>query len=214
METVIHPIDRVRTEIEKLIKLYPDRVTGASTGGPVTGRDEYDKKVWQSNTKKLEDAGAMVIEYSLSCPQSGDGTNGDIVSQDSELSAKIVDWVMEIANPNIPKLFKLTAAVTSIYQIVSAVKKVLDKYPNKKAGITLANSFPALGFRPAKNKKWDEGVVIGLSGSGVAPISFLTVAKAVKLGVPISANGGAMDWKSAADFLAMGTKMFSSAPYL
>ncbi len=201
-----HPLDRVCAEIEKLIKLYPDRITGASTGGPVTGNDEKDKKVWQSNTKKLENAGAMVIEYSLSCPQGGDGTKGDIVSQDPELSAKIIDWVMEISDPKIPKLFKLTGAVTSIYQVVDAIKKVYDKYPNKKAGITLANSFPALGFRKSNNKKWDEGVVVGLSGEGIAPISYLTVAKAVKIGVPISANGGAMNWKMAANFLAMGAK--------
>ncbi|MEF3280814.1 MAG: FAD-dependent oxidoreductase [Elusimicrobiota bacterium] len=201
-----HPLDRVCKEIEKIKKLYPDRITGASTGGPVTGNEERDKSVWQSNTKKLEDCGAMVIEYSLSCPQGGDGTKGDIVSQNPELSAKIVDWIMEISNPEIPKLFKLTGAVTSIYQIVKAIKDVLDKYPHKKAGITLANSFPALGWHKRKEGKWDEGVVIGLSGAGIAPISYLTVAKAVKIGIPISANGGAMDYKSAAHFLAMGAK--------
>jgi len=201
-----HPLDRVCGEVEKLVKLYPDRLTGASTGGPVTGDDDNDKSVWQSNTKKLDNAGAMIVEYSLSCPQGGDGTKGDIVSQDPELSAKIVEWVMEVSEPKIPKLFKLTGAVTSIYQVVYAIKKVLDKYPHKRAGITLANSFPALGLRKSEKKLWDEGVVVGLSGSGVAPISYLTVAKAVKLGVPISANGGAMDWRMAANFLAMGAK--------
>ena len=201
-----HPLERVCGEIEKLRKLYPDRITGASTGGPITGNDEKDRQIWQSNTKKLENAGAMIVEYSLSCPQGGDGTKGDIVSQDPELSARIIDWVMEVSNPDIPKLFKLTGAVTSIYQIVNAIKKVYDRYPKKKAGITLANSFPALGFRKSEKKKWEEGIVVGLSGSGIAPISYLTVAKAVKLGVPISANGGAMDWKMAANFLAMGAK--------
>ena len=202
-----HPLDKVCKEIEKLRKLYPDRLTGASTGGPVTGDDEKDKKVWQSNTKKLENAGAMVIEYSLSCPQGGDGTKGDIVSQDPQLSAKIIDWVMQVSDPDIPKLFKLTAAVTSITQVLNEIKKVFEKYPSKKAGITLANSFPALGFRKSDEKrKWDEGVVIGLSGRGIAPISYLTVAKAVNSGIFISANGGAMDWKMAANFLAMGAR--------
>ena len=39
--------------------------------------------------------GIMGIEYSLSCPQGGDGTKGDIVSQDAELTAKIIGWVMD-----------------------------------------------------------------------------------------------------------------------
>ena len=69
-----HPLDRVCREVEQLVKQWPDRLTMASTGGPVSGKDESDSAGWQSNTKKLESAGAMGIEYSLSCPQGGDGT--------------------------------------------------------------------------------------------------------------------------------------------
>ena len=203
-----HPLDRVCKEVAQLVKEYPDRLTAASTGGPVTGDDEADKKAWQSNTLKLEKAGAMAIEYSLSCPQGGDGTKGDIVSQDPELAAKIIDWVMEVSNPEIPKLFKLTGAVTAIWQVVNAIKQVYARYPHKKAGITLANSFPALAFRPrlSGKGKWEEGMVVGMSGEGVAPISNLTISKAVGLGVPISGNGGPMDYKAAAHFLALGAK--------
>ena len=203
-----HPLDRVCKEVARLVKEYPDRLTAASTGGPVTGNDEFDKKGWQSNTLKLEKAGAMAIEYSLSCPQGGDGTKGDIVSQDPELAAKIIGWVMEVSDPNVPKLFKLTGAVTAIWQVVNAIKQVYAKYPHKKAGITLANSFPALAFRPRMSGKgkWEEGMIVGMSGEGVAPISNLTIAKAVGLGVPISGNGGPMDYKAAAHFLALGAK--------
>ncbi len=203
-----HALDRVCKEVARLVKEYPDRLTAASTGGPVTGDDEADKKAWQSNTLKLEKAGAMAIEYSLSCPQGGDGTKGDIVSQDPELAAKIIGWVMEISDPEIPKLFKLTGAVTAIWQVVNAIKQVYARYPHKKAGITLANSFPALSFRKRLSGKgrWDEGMVVGMSGEGVAPISNLTIAKAANLGVPISGNGGPMDYKAAANFLALGAK--------
>jgi len=203
-----HPLDRVCKEVAKLVKEYPDRLTAASTGGPVTGNDEFDRKGWQSNTLKLEKAGAMAIEYSLSCPQGGDGTKGDIVSQDPELAAKIIGWVMEVSNPEIPKLFKLTGAVTAIWQVVNAIKQVYAKYPGKKAGITLANSFPALAFRPRISGKgaWEEGMIVGMSGEGVAPISNLTISKAVNLGVTISGNGGPMDYKAAAHFLALGAK--------
>ena len=203
-----HALDRVCKEVAKLVKEYPDRLTAASTGGPVTGNDEFDRKGWQSNTLKLEKAGAMAIEYSLSCPQGGDGTKGDIVSQDPELAAKIIGWVMEVSNPEIPKLFKLTGAVTAIWQVVNAIKQVYAKYPHKKAGITLANSFPALAFRDRISGKgaWEEGMIVGMSGLGVAPISNLTISKAVNLKVPISGNGGPMDYKGAAHFLALGAK--------
>ena len=201
-----HPLDRVCREVEQLIKKWPDRLTMASTGGPVTGHDASDRQGWQSNTRKLEASGVMGIEYSLSCPQGGDGTEGDIVSQNAALTAKIIDWIMEVGSPEIPKLFKLTAAVTSIVPILRAIRKVLDKYPDKKAGITLANSFPTLAFRPAIGRVWEEGVVTGMSGDGVTPISYLTLANAVPEGIEISGNGGPMTYKAAMDFLALGVK--------
>lgn len=201
-----HPLDRVCREIEMLVKRWPDRLTVGSTGGPVTGHDERDCAGWQSNTKKLEAAGAMAIEYSLSCPQGGDGTEGDIVSQNAALTAKIVDWILKVGDANVPKLFKLTAAVTSIIPILRAIKAVLAKYPNKKAGITLANSFPTLAFRASATRRWDEGVIVGMSGDGVAPISYLTLANAVPEGIEISGNGGPMTYKAAMNFLALGVK--------
>jgi dihydropyrimidine dehydrogenase (NAD+) subunit PreT len=201
-----HPLDRVCLEVKQLVKEWPDRLTMASTGGPVTGNDESDAAGWQSNTKKLEEAGVMGIEYSLSCPQGGDGTEGAIVSQNAVLTARIIDWIMQVSDPDIPKLFKLSAAVTSIVPILRAIRKVLDKYPDKKAGITLANSFPTLAFRPAEGRPWDEGVVVGMSGEGVTPISYLTLAQAAPEGIEISGNGGPMNYKAAMDFLALGVK--------
>ncbi len=201
-----HPLDRVCREIEQLVKRWPDRLTIGSTGGPVSGHDESDRAGWQSNTQKLEVAGAMGIEYSLSCPQGGDGTEGDIVSQNAALTAKIIDWIMEVGDPDVPKLFKLTAAVTSIVPILRAMRRVLNKYPDKKAGITLANSFPTLAFRPSTGRRWEEGVVVGMSGEGVTPISYLTLAHAVPEGIEISGNGGPMHYKAAMDFLALGVK--------
>jgi dihydropyrimidine dehydrogenase (NAD+) subunit PreA len=201
-----HALGRVCREIERLVREFPDRLTVGSTGGPVTGRDDEDRLGWQANTRKLESAGAMAIEYSLSCPQGGDGTEGDIVSQNARLTAKIIDWVMEVSDPSVPKLFKLTGAVTSVASIVKAVREVLDRHPHKKAGVTLANTFPALGFRKGRKVEWEEGVVVGLSGEGIVPISNLTLASVAGLGVHVSGNGGPMDYRSAAHFLALGAE--------
>ena len=201
-----HFLDRVRREVGELVREFPDRLTLASTGGPLTGRDEEDKAVWQSNTRQLEEAGAMGVEYSLSCPQGGDGTHGDVAAQNAELTARIVDWVLETGDGGVPKLFKLTAAVTAIAPIMQAVREAFARHPGKKAGVTLANSFPALAFRPVYPARREKGVIIGLSGEGVLPISNLTLARVAGLGVTISGNGGAMDCRAAARFLALGAE--------
>ena len=202
-----HALDRVCREIEALNREFPERLTLASTGGPVTGAAEADGAVWRANTRKLEAAGAMAIEYSLSCPQGGDGTRGDIVSQDADLTARIVEWVLSGASrPDVPKLFKLTGAVTAVAPILEAVRAVFSRHPRQRAGVTLANSFPGLAFRPGAKTDWDEGIIIGLSGEGILPISYLTLAKAAGLGCRISGNGGPMNYRQAADFLALGAE--------
>ncbi len=204
-----HPIDYVCKEIERLRKAWPDRLIMGSTGGPVTGDDEFDRKGWQTNTKKMENSGSIAVEYSLSCPQGGDGTDGDIVSQNAALTAKIIDYVMEVSDPNVPKMFKLTGAVTSIHPIIRAIKEVFAKYPHKKAGITLANSFPSLTWRErtdGSQGKWDQGVNVGSLGRGVLPVSYLTLAGAGKTGIEISGNGGPQTYMEAAHFLALGVK--------
>jgi len=201
-----HHLDRVCREVEKLAREFPDRLVGASTGGPVTGNDYLDATAWRGNTRRLENAGAQVIEYSLSCPQGGDGTEGDIVSQNATLTAKIIEWIVAVADPAVPKLFKLTAAVTSVTSIALAIKAVFERHPGAKLGVTLANSFPALAFRPGARKEWDEGVIVGLSGEGIVPISNLSLAKVAGLGLTISANGGPLDHKAAAGLLALGAR--------
>ncbi len=199
-----HPLRRVCREVRRLVRLYPDRLTGASTGGTVSGDEEADRRSWQNNTRRLEDAGAMLIEYSLSCPQGGEGAEGDIVSQNAALTARIIEWVLEAADPRVPKLFKLTSAVTDIRTILRAVLEVFGRYPDHRVGVTLANTFPSLRFQPSRRKGWDEGVVVGMSGEGVTPISYLCLANAGGMGITISGNAGPMNYRAAADFLALG----------
>jgi dihydropyrimidine dehydrogenase (NAD+) subunit PreA len=128
------------------------------------------------------------------------------VSQNAELTAKIIDWVMEASADDNPKLFKLTAAVTAIQPIIKRIQEVFARYPSKKAGVTLANSFPSLTFRKAESRRWDEGVIVGMSGEGVLPISNLTLARVSHTGIAVSGNGGPMNYKAAANFLALGAQ--------
>ena len=105
-----------------------------------------------------------------------------------------------------PKLFKLTAAVTSINPIIKRIQQVFARYPNKRAGVTLANSFPSLALRKVEGRRWEEGVIVGMSGEGVLPISNLTLAKVSSTGIAVSGNGGPMNYKAAANFLALGAQ--------
>ncbi|GKT34485.1 Dihydroprymidine dehydrogenase domain II, 4Fe-4S cluster [Aduncisulcus paluster] len=204
-------------DIKRLVKEFPDRMTVGGTGGPVTGDDEFDRAGWVKNTHILEDAGAHAVAYSLSCPQGGDGSEGAIVSQNAELSAKIVEYVLAgCKKPEVPKLFKLTAAVTSIKKIVETIKKVFDKYPHCKAGITLANSFPTVNFKPTQRegRVWEDAIMYGAHGEGVTGISYLSLTSVFGLGVDIAGNGGPCNYKAAADFLALGCGIvkFCTAP--
>ena len=95
----------------------------------------------------------MAIEYSLSCPQGGDGTEGAIVSQNARLTAKIIDWVMQISDPSIPKLFKLTGAVTSIEAIVKAVGEVLASLSRARRQASRSRTrSPRWGSDPARRR--------------------------------------------------------------
>jgi len=199
-----HPLDRVCREIERLNREFPDRLTGASTGGTVTGNEEADRRSWQNNGRKLEAAGARLIEYSLSCPQGGEGAEGDIVSQDPALTARIIRWVLETADPAVPRLFKLTSAVTDIRSILRAVVEVLSQFPKHRVGVTLANTFPVLRFQPGRRRRWEDGVVVGMSGEGVTPISYLCLARAGAMPVTISGNAGPVNYRAAANFMALG----------
>ena len=58
--------------------------------------------------------------------------------------------------------------MTDIKSILKAIKPVLEKHPKSKAGVTLANTFPSLAFKPGP-KVWEDGVVVGISGEGITP---------------------------------------------
>ena len=135
-----HPLERVCREIKQLVKRWPDRLTMASTGGPVSGHDESDKAGWQSNTRKLEAAGAMGIEYSLSCPQGGDGAEGDIVSQNAELAAEAEG--MRVSPEPAATAEELRALILAQHeQLVSAEDKLTTTQELEKTRSNLRSAF-------------------------------------------------------------------------
>jgi dihydropyrimidine dehydrogenase (NAD+) subunit PreA len=206
MSTVVSDIVALRSRWQSR------RLIGASTGGDMSGDLAHDRASWAANTNALEDAGAHLIEYSLSCPQGAEGDeSSQIVSQSPELSARVVEWVLDAATkPDVPKIFKLTGAVASVKPVLAAIDEVFSRYSHCRAGVTLANSFPTLTFdvpvAPHSNAQWPRGVVVGMAGAGVLPISYLSLAEATDAfpHMSISANGGIVDAHSAANVIALG----------
>lgn len=203
------PLETVCETIRTLRKEYPRKLIAASTGGSLTGDKGKDKNSWVSNTLLLEEAGAQWIEYSLSCPQGGEGAEAHaIASQSPTVTAEIVEWILSSTSSRVPKLFKLTAAVTSASVIVAAIRKVMDAHPDSLAGITLGNSFPALDSRfdpqAGAAQFWNTSRVVGMAGAGVLPITRLAISSVRHLKVPISANGGVCSAEDAAGLLALG----------
>jgi len=78
----------------------------------------------------------------------------------------------------------MTAACTSVETIIKAVQNVIDEYPHKNAGITMANSFPAVDIKPTvrENQKYPfDCIVVGLGGAHVQPISNLSLTSLYKI---------------------------------
>lgn len=250
-----HPLQLSADAVRRLKQKWGNtRIIAGSTGGPLGNEVCFSERPemnggkagepskyfvdgcpcarcgWRRNAAMLEDAGADFVEFSLSCPQGGEGGEGSIAGQDPKTTRKIVEWVMSMerpeykTNPSLrkPKIFKMTGAVTSIERIIKVIAEVLEKYGGVGGstgfgGITLANSFPSASFGPwhkrgevlneqglVEGRRFPYASVLGMSGHGVRPISTLSLASVQHLKVPTSGNGGVDGWRAAAEFLSLG----------
>lgn len=195
-------IDRACTEVERLGREFPDRLTIVSACGPVTGDGEADARIWKANTRKLEAAGAMGIEVSLRCAPGG-GAGGGVVGRDPEMVARIAGWVLASSDRSVPKLFKLDASDASLGPALAGIAAALARHPHVLAGVTLARSSSAPASGPREPAAWDDGIVMSVSGEGVAPSSCLSLARAARRGL-LASGSGPMDYRAAASLLALG----------
>lgn len=206
-------LEQLCGDVARLRKEFPDRLTMASTGTEMTPDDEENRRRWQYNTKMLEQAGAMGIEYSLSCPGT-DGVDALALNQDIAQVTKVARWILECGDPNVIKLFKLTASVPSISPFIRAVREVAEAFPGAKVAVTIGDTLPNLVFQDRGKKTWEDGVIMGMGGKRIFTTNIFSVAKATGQGVPISASGGVTSYNDAADYLAVGAEFvqFCSMP--
>lgn len=193
-------IDEVAPRVEQLKREFPEKKIIASIMGAT--RDE-----WQSLVRILKEAGADMIECSYSCPQGtlGSGRPGAMLGQDPQLVEMVTGWVKEAAG-ELPVLIKITPLVSDIVEIARAALK------GGADGITASNTFPALiginldTFTPVPDVA-GKSTYSGLSGPAIKPISLRVVAEIARhTQAQISGVGGIMNWRDAAEFLAVGAR--------
>jgi dihydropyrimidine dehydrogenase (NAD+) subunit PreA len=195
-----HHIDVVEERIAALKSEFADRRVIVSISG-------QDKDDWQGVARRVQDAGADVIECSFSCPQGTMGLKpGAMLGQDPVASAKVAGWIKEAAGTT-PVVIKLTPQVNDIAEIAAAVKGA------GADGVCVGNTLPALmgvdsnTWIPIPNVD-GKSAYSGLSGMAIKPISLRCVAQVAReTGLPIAGSGGATTWRDALEFLLLGANV-------
>jgi dihydropyrimidine dehydrogenase (NAD+) subunit PreA len=186
-------IDEIEKDIRILKKEFPDRVVI----GSIMASSRED---WVELVRRLEDAGADIIECSMSCPQ---GEGGSIPVADPVLTEKVTRWIKEAAR-RAPVCVKLTPNVTDIVAVARAAQAggadALCAIDTVKAlaGVDLETEEPL----PSVGGKSTWG---GLSGPAIKPIALGCVAElAQNVPLPIAGVGGITTWADAAEFILLG----------
>ncbi|MCK4510627.1 NAD-dependent dihydropyrimidine dehydrogenase subunit PreA [bacterium] len=189
-------INEALAEVGDLKRDYPDNVVIVSMMAATEAE-------WQEIARRVQDAGADMIECSFSCPHGmPERGMGSAVGQDADLTFERAKWVVDAVD--IPVLIKLTPNVADMRPIAARVKEA------GAAGITCINTVKGLiGFDldtfapiPSVNGLSTEG---GYSGPAIKPIALRFVADVAKdVQIPVAGVGGVVTWKDAVEFLLAG----------
>jgi dihydropyrimidine dehydrogenase (NAD+) subunit PreA len=207
--TALHNIDLLSDKLADewmedvtwLKKRFPDHRVILS----IVGESQQD---WVSLVRQAEQAGADMIEASISCPQGSmvEGeqvADGWMISQDASLTEKVTGWICAAAR-KIPVYVKITSGVTDIKSIAQAVERggaqgvcVIDSVEGI-VGLDLKSYAPLPSVRGF-------GAHGGLTGKAIKPIALRCVADvAGAVHIPVVGVGGIYDWRDAIQFLLLG----------
>ncbi len=189
-------IREVLGEVTDLKKRYPEQVLIVSM--MASTEDE-----WNEIARRVEGAGADMIECSFSCPHGmPERGMGSAVGQDAGLTYERAKWVAEAVD--IPVLIKLTPNVTDMRPIAQKVKEA------GAAGVTAINTVKGLlgfdldTFSPMPSV-WGKSTEGGFSGPAIKPIALRFVADVARdVGIPVAGVGGVVTWRDAAEFMLAG----------
>ncbi len=191
-------------EIETIKKRYPENLLVAS----IMGDSEAS---WQEMTRRVQDAGADMIECNFSCPHGMPEQGvGMAIGQAPKITRQITAWVKEAAT--VPVIIKLTPNVTDPRIVCQAA---LDGGAD---GLTAINTVQCLvgvdvdTFKP-QPEVYGYSSYGGYSGKAVKPIGLRVVSQIAshacacdesRFSRAISGCGGVSDWKDAVEYMLVG----------
>lgn len=199
-------VEEIQEDIAYFKQLYPDRRFIGSI--MAAGEDE-----WIELVHRLEEAGADMIECSMSCPQGehsiadeGKKASNAIPAADRELMRTTTQTILRARKKNTPVIVKMTPNVTDLVDVArGAVEGGTDALccidtVRGFIGIDLETGYPKLNVNGLST--WG-----GLSGPAVKPIALGCVSKLTKeLDIPVAGVGGVSNWQDAAEFLLLGAR--------
>lgn len=199
-------VEEIQEDIAYFKQLYPDRRFIGSI--MAVGEDE-----WIELVHRLEEAGADMIECSMSCPQGehsiadeGKKASNAIPAADRELMRTTTQTILRARKKNTPVIVKMTPNVTDLVDVArGAVEGGADALccidtVRGFIGIDLETGYPKLNVNGLST--WG-----GLSGPAVKPIALGCVSKLTKeLDIPVAGVGGVSNWQDAAEFLLLGAR--------
>ena len=143
---------------------------------------------WAELGRRMESAGAHMIELNLSCPNVfGTGVG---VDKGSDLDAGPLITRAVVEQVNIPVFAKLTCEATDLVQAATRIKEAGGH------GVTIMNRNPALDVDIETGRPLLAGGFCGLGGPWMRPFMLKWVARvAGEVGLPISATNGIWQWQ-------------------
>jgi dihydropyrimidine dehydrogenase (NAD+) subunit PreA len=191
-------MDVMEDAARRLKDEFPSKVVGLSLWG-TTNKDH-----WEELTRRSVDAGADLVEVSMSCPTDSPFARTSLmVGQVPDDVKRVLGWVKRYSG-KMPVVAKLTSQVTDITEIVEAVEEAggdgvcASDTVHGLLGIDLNTFIP----NPNINGK---STFCGVSGPVVKPITLRTLAIIAKQSdIPLAASGGATTWEDCAEYMLVG----------
>lgn len=185
--------DKWLVEVEKGRK-WADKFQGVLIGSIFSAKS---LEAWINLARKIESAGAHMIELDLSCPNVFGTGSGIDEGKKPETVAKIAGEVAR--HVSIPVFSKLTSEATDPVEVAHKIKQMGGH------GVTIMNRSPALDIDIETGRPLLAGGFSGLGGPWMRPFMLKWVARVSKeVGIPVSATNGIWGWKDVVKAIMCG----------